>query len=298
MRKPYGLGLIAAAMLIVMSSDSLAGGAWVPEPGHGWFSVGFNRKSGDRRLDADGSEFIPGRGRTHDFRYGYFSGEAGLIEKLSVNWTLTYLWGTESFDDPADDFSHQGFSDTWVGMRYRLRSGSWPMVAEVNARLPYLYEHNEEWLGLLKHDFTGLLFTERATERAGTFAGYGGYTIRQGSPTDQVRLGMSWAVPNTVPGFERLPFQVTVGLDGFISVGEPSPSEPSDRFGYRPRTPDSENYFTFNKSTWVRPFINFSRPIGNTGYGMDVGYGRIGPGDLGRNVHQYNDLYFGVYHSF
>ena len=288
----------SVVFLLLVTGEAAAGGAWVPDPGDGWFSVGFNRKSGDRRLNADGGEFIPGNGRTHDFRYAYFSGEVGLLKKLSSTWLVTYLWGKESFDDPEDNFSHQGFSDMWVGLRYQLHRGNLPIAAEVNARLPYLYEHGETWLGILKHDFTGLLYLERSTAGAGTFTGYGGYTIRQGSPTDQVRLGLYWGVPETLPVIEKLPFRVTLGIDGYVSVGEPSPSEPSDRFGYRPRTPTSVNYFTFNKSTWARPWVNFSVPVGTTGYGLDLGYGRIGPGDLGRSVHQYNDLFFGVHRSF
>jgi hypothetical protein len=298
MNRGHRVGYWGILLLLAVAGEVSAAGAWVPDPGDGWFSVGFNRKSGDRRLDDDSSEFIPSRGRTHDFRYAYFSGEAGLLKNLAANWTVTYLWATESFDIPEENFSHDGFSDMWVGLRYQLKRGRLPLVAEFNARLPYLYEHHDRYLGVLKHDFSGLLYVERPTGSAGTFGGYGGYTFRQGSPTNQVRLGTYWVVPETSSMIRKIPFRITVGLDGFVSVGEPSPSDSSDRFSYRPRRPTDVNYFTFNKSSWAKPWVDFSRPLGNTDFGFDFGYGMIGPGNLGSNVHEYGDLYFSVYRSF
>ena len=76
--------------------------AWVPEPGHGSLQLGYSDKMAHTSFDSTGNRFtnttvVNGvvRPSYHDFRYGHFSGEIGVLPRLSVRALVTYLYGLE-----------------------------------------------------------------------------------------------------------------------------------------------------------------------------------------------------------
>jgi hypothetical protein len=90
--------LLTLSLLVGIPETGLCGGAWVPAPGEGDLQLGFSRKTATSSWDVSGNSFdntTTFEGATvahhHDFRYGYLSGEVGLLNRLSTHFTMTYL---------------------------------------------------------------------------------------------------------------------------------------------------------------------------------------------------------------
>src|SRR5436305_8717890 len=98
MKRTYAL-LSFAALLLLLPHAATAGGAWVPEPGHGDVSLGFSDKFADRSWSVAGDAYYnrgANRQRSyHDFRYLYLSGETSPLKNLSIIYLFTYLDGYE-----------------------------------------------------------------------------------------------------------------------------------------------------------------------------------------------------------
>jgi hypothetical protein len=127
--------LIFCAFLLAPAAG-FCGGAWVPEPGKGDVQLGFSRKTASTSWNRDGDVYTntnaAGQISYHDFRYTYLSGEVGLFPRLSARYLVTYLYGLEGAH--IDEEKNVGFSDTWLGLKYALARGDWPMALAATER--------------------------------------------------------------------------------------------------------------------------------------------------------------------
>lgn len=173
-------GILAALLAIAIGAlarTAAAGGAWVPDPGDGDVELGFSRKTASTSWNTAGHSYqntttVDGHPTIsyHDFRYGYLSGEVGLVRNVSATFVFTYLYGLEG--PHGNEEKNVGFSDTWLGLKYQLKRGAVPMALGFTYRTPFLYDlpgaysrylydskgniraNSPEWRGLLKHDYT------------------------------------------------------------------------------------------------------------------------------------------------
>lgn len=295
-----GAGALLAA--VFLPTTVFAGGAWLPGKGNGDVQIGFSRKQADTSWDANGDILNhTGRAQSHDFRYGYVSGEVGVTEPLSVHFLVTYLWGLEG---PRDDQSKNvGFSDAWFGAKYRLRGGDWPMALAFTMRTdvfyaqegPYtrdLYDVNgnfvvesPEWRGVLKEDYSLTYLVSRSLAGGqGWWNFETGYTRREGAPADQVPVSsdIGW----------RLPWKdITIkGSAVFIrSLGNDSPRRPDDRFGSRPG-------YSFNDASMGRLGVSFGIPLGSEKrWTLEAGYNEW---VWGRSARRYEEPFLLVSRRF
>lgn len=197
---PYGVGCLAL-MVLTVASVSHAGGAWVPEAGAGDLQLGYSVKTADASWNPRGDTRLSES--WHIFRYVYTGGEVGLGKDVSFRYLVLYLDGLEG---PRGDMEHNaGFSEAFLGLKYQLVEGTWPMAIALNVRTSYLYdlpgtydrhEFDEEgnvdgvspeWRGLLGEDY-GLSFLVSRS----LFEGRGwtnlevGYSYRTGNLSDEI----------------------------------------------------------------------------------------------------------------
>lgn len=281
-----GLRCTLACLAIALINDlpARAGGAWVPTPGKGDVQLGFSRKTASSSWDANGDSFVNttvvnGK-RTisyHDFRYGYLSGEVGLLPRLSTRFLVTYLDG---YEGPHDDLEkNTGLSDAWFGLKLRLVEGSWPMALGATMRTPIFYDlpgaYNRylfdaqgnrrgvspEWRGVLKHDYTAsYLVSHSFFDGAGWVSLETGYTFREGAPADQIPFYVDAGYPLPWHGLRAK------GMATYVhSLGNDSPRQPNDRFG-------SNATFNFNDASHAKAGVSLIVPLGKGGSSLEVGY--------------------------
>lgn len=278
------LSMIALSLLVGFPGTGWCGGAWVPAPGQGDVQLGFSRKTATTSWDASGNAFDNTTlhdGETvahhHDFRYGYLSGEVGLLERFSTHFTVTYLHGLEG---PEEDLEkNTGLSDAWFGFKYALAQGEWPMALRATVRTPYFYDlpgaYNRhlfdsagnfrgvspEWRGLLKHDYTlSYVLSRSFREGRGWMNLEAGYTWREGAPADQLPVSAELGWP--------LPWGGAAVKGSFIAVGSlgnDSLARPDDRFRAR-------DTFNFNDASMARAGVSLILPVGTWGSTVELGY--------------------------
>ena len=274
----------AIAFLFCLASipeAAYCGGAWVPPQGKGDFQFGLSRKTASTSWNTDGDTFVNGtnnRVSYHDFRYAYLSGEIGLLPRLSTRFLFTYLDG---YEGPHDDLEkNAGLSDAWVGLKYELAKGSWPMALSATLRTPYFYDVNgpynrylfsangqrrtvsPEWRGLLKRDLSlTYLLSHSYREGRGWVNFETGYTWREGAPADQIPVSAEVGYPLPVLN------AAVKGSAVFVrSLGNTSPRQPDDRFGSGATT-------NFNDASMARLGISFIAPLGRSGKtNLEAGY--------------------------
>lgn len=276
--------LLLLALLVGVPEAALCGGAWVPAPGQGDIQLGFSRKTASSSWDASGNAFDNTtvlNGATvahyHDFRYGYLSGEVGLLNRLSTHFTMSYLYGLEG---PHEDLEkNSGLSEAWFGLKYALAEGDWPMALRATVRTPYFYDISgpynrylfdangnrrgvsSEWRGLLKHDYTlTYVLSHSFREGQGWMNLETGYSWREGAPADQlpVNAELGWPLPW---GGARVKGSILY----VQSLGNDSPARPDDRFRAR-------STFNFNDASMARGGVSFIVPVGNRGATVELGY--------------------------
>jgi hypothetical protein len=245
-------------------SDAQAGGGWVAEPGHGYASIGYSQKTARTSWNSQGEPFNnvtgnPPVANWHDFRYVYVSGEAGVVKNVAVNWLFTWLDGYEGPE--ANPERNHGMSDCWLGARYAVRKGAWPVAAGFVVRTPFFYDmigpytrhlYNEdgeevtlspEWRGVLKHDYTVYGAVSRSLAGGRGWASLdAGFTWRAGSPADKLPINLDAGYPLPVR-FRNTRLKV---MANFVqSMGNEDPREPDDRFG-------GNSNFNFNDASMLR----------------------------------------------
>ncbi len=300
---------VAAAGLLVSgaaAAPALAGGAWVPPPGHGYVYLGFSRKTAGSSWAVDGHAYdnvssSTGKVSWHDFRYLYLFGEVGVFKNFSVVLTPTWLYGLEG---PKDNYEKNvGLSDAWIGFKYQVAKGSFPMALGFNHRTPYFYDlpgpYNRhlfdasgrvegvspEWRGLLKHDYSISCLASRSLARyRGWSTLEAGYTWRDGAPADQVFANADAGYP--------LPFWgAHVKATGHFehSVGHDSPRQPDDRFGASATN-------NFNRASYLKLGASAIVPFGsNKEWSAEVGYNQW---VWGRSARRYKEPYVSLGRSF
>jgi len=304
MRRTASALALAAAVLLPLAAapPASAGGAWVPDPGDGWIQLGGSRKTAHTSWDAHGGGLVnTGRFQNHDFRYAYLSGEAGVVDRLSVTWLVTWLHGLEGPTGHLHE--NTGWSDAWVGAKYRLTEGRTPTALGLTVRTPILYDQDgpytlelydddgnfvglsDEWRGLLKHDVTLSYLASRSLwEGAGWASLETGYTWREGAPADQLPLSVEVGFPLNV---WRL--KAKAAALGVWSLGNDSQREPDDRFGGR-------SSFNFNDASMGRVGLSLIVPVDPAGrLDLEAGYNVW---VWGRSARQYEEPFLGFVTTF
>jgi hypothetical protein len=301
------LGRLALSGVLVLGSvlTADAGGAWTPTPGHGYVYMGFSRKSADSSWTPDGTSRLnanaSGVVSWHDFRYIYLTAEVGILPNLSVMLTPTWLYGLEGAKTAYE--KNVGLSDAWIGLKYQMVKGGMPMAIAFNHRNDYFYDlegpYNRhlfdddgdfrgvspEWRGLLKHDYSlSYLVSRSIANYRGWGSLEGGYTWRDGAPSDQVFFNADAGYP--------LPFWgALVKAAGHleVSVGEDSPRQPDDRFGASATN-------NFNKASYLKLGGAAIVPFGgNKEWALEVGYNQW---VWGRSARRYHEPYVSLGRSF
>lgn len=330
----------ALVFVLIICNEAFAGGPWVLGKGQADLSIGFSRKVGKQRWapTVDNNEtsknyaddiityslITPADsttvdGKFHDFRYYYFQGAVGLAKNLELNWTINWLVGREAsrtnpktgqlyqYPEQSGPNSHyaiweinEGFTDSWLGLKYQFLHKNWPMAIEINSRFPDLYnqpgheytrynyqytsqtipngdtsyivkdtliEPSSEWRGLNKRDFAALVHFGHSFFKDGAlyFQGYGGYNIRQGAFADQVMFnvnaGYTWRINN------HLFIIPSVLFDYIGGVGNGGQPDLTDRF-----FSVYKNY-NFNNSKAFRGYANLDVVIYNR-FAAKIGVGQ------------------------
>jgi hypothetical protein len=269
---------------LLIPAAGFCGGAWVPDPGKGDVELGFSRKTASSSWDVDGNAYtnttvVNGKKviSYHDFRYTYLSGEVGVFHRLSARYLFTYLYGLEGAH--VDEEKNVGFSDAWLGLKYALTQGSWPMALAATERTPFLYDlpgaYNRylydaqgnrrgvspEWRGLLKRDYSlTYLVSHSFLDGRGWMNFETGYTWREGAPADQVPLTAEIGYP--LPWWGMAVKGSVVAVE---SLGNDSPAEPDDRF----KASATNN---FNDASMVKAGVSLIAPLNGRGLDLEVGY--------------------------
>lgn len=191
-----------------------AGGAWVPELGDGDVVLGYSYKTANTSWNPRGGT------RYHDswhiFRYVYQGGEVGLDRRLSLTYLALYLDGLEG--ERGDMEHNAGPSELYLGLKYGLREGTWPMAVAVDLRTSYLYDlqgpydrHlflpdeddidgdgdteeavfkgvSPEWRGLLGEDYGLSFLVSRSLFETGWFNARVGYRYRTTNLSDEIPM--------------------------------------------------------------------------------------------------------------
>jgi hypothetical protein len=298
MKRSYSRALWALIASLAIPSAAWAGGAWVPDPGHGDVALGYSDKSADTSWDVDGHSYInrgANRQRSyHDFRYVYLSGEAGLFRRLSATYLVTYLDGYEGVR--SNEEHNAGFSDAWLGLKYALRQGDLPMAIAFTYRTPYLYDlqgrYNRhlfdqngriigvspEWRGLLKHDYGLSYLISRSMLGRGWWNAQAGYTWREGAPADAIPISFDAGFPLPFLGSWAKVAGVYVG-----SAHNDTPAQPDDRFG-------SSATNNFNDASMFKAGVSWLVPIARSQrWYFEVGYNQW---FWGRSARRYNEPFF------
>jgi hypothetical protein len=300
----------ALALVVVLltgfAGDALAGGGWVPDPGDGYASLGYSRKTAHQSWNANGLPFdnvsgSPPVAAHHDFRYGYLSGEAGVVRNVSVLWLMTYLDG---FEGPHGNMErNRGLSDAWFGAKYAVRRGGWPVAVGATVRTPFFYDvigpytrhlYNDdgeevslspEWRGILKHDLTLYGAVSRSIAGGRGWASFdAGYRFRQGAPADEFPMNADLGYPLPV-SFANTRFKL--GVNFVHSLGNETPREPDDRFG-------GNATFSFNDASMLRVAGSFVADV--TGpLTAEVGYAQW---VWGNSARRYKEPFFALGYNY
>ena len=291
-----------ACVLTLCAASANAGGAWLPEAGHGTLYQGYSRKTANTSWDAAGTGFTnTGRFENHDFRYHYLSGEVGLGRRLSATFLVTYLDGREG---PSGHLERNaGLSDAWFGLKWGLTDGVWKSALALTARTAEFYDiegpysrdlyddegeflgHSPEWRGLLREDYTlESVFSRSLDAGRAWVTASAGYTYRVGAPADQVPVLGEYGWWS---GSRRYAVKVQALL--VRSLGNDSARGPSDRFGSRAT-------FNFNDASMGRVGASLIVPFGGQGHwSVEAGYNVW---VWGRSARQYEEPFFAVGRSF
>jgi len=279
----------------------------MPPPGRGDIQLGFSRKTASSSWDASGDAFgntttVGGKlvPHYHDFRYAYVSGEIGLHQRLSARFLVTWLHGLEGAHQDLE--KNTGWSDAWVGLKYNVSRGNWPMAVAATTRTPALYDlpgtYNRylfdssgnrrgvspEWRGVLKRDYTMSYIVSHSFRDRGWFSLESGYTWREGAPADQIPFSGEAGWPLSWRGAA-----VKGSLTTVISLGNDSPAQPDDRFRAR-----ADGTFNFNDASMMKGSVSLIVPLQHR-VDVEIGYSQW---LWGRSARRYREPYASVGYRF
>lgn len=286
-----------ALTLAVTASRVEAGGAWVPAKGEGDLQLGYSVKTADSSWTARGDSVD--NASWHIFRYVYSGGEAGLGKGFSFRYLVLYLDGLEG---RRGDMEHNaGLSEAFLGMKYQIKTGTWPMAVAFNHRSSYLYDlpgqydrHlftdaqngdavfkgvSPEWRGLLGEDYGLSFLVSRSIRNGGWMNFEAGYNYRTTNLGDEIPVYFDIGYP--------IPWQ-EIKLKGSYrwvqSVGNNSDERiPSDRFGCSATN-------CFPDASMMAVGLGFFRDFGaEKKWYAEAGYNQW---VWGRSARQYGEPYF------
>jgi hypothetical protein len=299
--------VLAAACALGAAASLSAGGAWVPDPGTGWASLGFSRKTASTSWDGQGKAFLnttrDGVISYHDFRYVYLSGEVGVVRNLSFEFLITYLYGLEG--PHSDPEKNAGLSDSWLGAKYQVLHGELPVAVEFVYRTPYFYDlpgaysrylynsdgtrrtPSPEWRGLLNHDYTINAWVSRSFDGGKSWTSLSlGYTWREGAPADQIPA--SFEAGHFLFGIEGAYGKLTALY--VRSRANNSTPQPDDRFSM------IGDHYNFNRASMARVGITLGLPISKRHrWSAEIGYNQW---VWGRSARRYREPFVSVFHAF
>lgn len=290
----YRRSIVVAAVACLLPSVASAGGAWVPEKWQGDFQLGYSVKTADSSWSPTGVS--RDNASWHIFRYVYTGGEVGVGAGFSFRYLVLYLDGLEGERGAMEH--NAGMSEAFLGVKYRLREGDWPMALAFNHRTSYLYDlpgtydrHlfeddgtfkgvSPEWRGLLGEDYGLSYLVSRSLAGGAGWANLeAGYTYRTGNLSDEIPVYVEAAWP--------LPWQdlkIKGSLRWVQSVGNHGDErDPDDRFGCSPNN-------CFPDASMAAVGVSFFRDLG----AQRRWYGELGFNQWvwGRSARQYDEPYF------
>jgi hypothetical protein len=336
--------------LTCFAVDLYAGGPWALKPGKVKLTVGFSRKTATTRwrdgvlVDPPDSSTVDGM--FHDFQYGYLYGEVGIVEGLELSATINYLWGYEASTrdpltnalrkDPATGRSqavwelNQGFTDSWLNLKYQFLEGEYPMAVMLSTRFPDLYdepshvytrynrrdytvvydssmadggdtvlrvqktsvEPSSEWRGLLKRDLALIVLAGHSFGNDGYVSASLGYNARQGAFADQVMFSIDGGY--NIPVSNDLAVMPKVLFDYTGGLGNGGIPDSTDRFGGSDSRGLPAANMNFNNGRYGRLYgsavVSFMEK-----YALELGVGRW---IFGNGSAQYWETYAQMTYAF
>lgn len=329
--------LLGILFLAIIAPDVQAGGPWTQKKGKVRLTFGYSRKTSGARWGDDGVLNKPAdstllNGLFHDFRYGYISGEVGITDQLELSGTINYLWGYERVSrDPKTGKSikpqweiNEGFTDSWLNLKYQFLGGDFPVAAMISTRFPDLYnepseiysryetrtctyaitkqtldgrdtvvkrtdtmpEATSEWRGLLKRDLGIHVLAGHSFNGDGYVQAMLGYNLRQGAFADQVMFSVDGGYNiEVMKGWTVMP---KVAFDYTGGVGNGNVSDSTDRFASRDALGNGTKNAGFNNAKYGRLYGSVVIGPSDGQYALDLGIGRW---LFGRGAVQYTETY-------
>ncbi len=315
------LSTVVAVILAFVAIDLHAGGPWTQKKGKTRLSFGFSRKTAgtlwrENKLETpDDSTLVDGL--FHDFQYAYLSAEIGIIDNLELSGTINYLWGYERVTSNPNTGQvvppywelNQGFTDSWLNLKYQFLEGEVPMAVMLSSRFPDLYdepghvyarhatrtytttfdtlgadgtdslvrlnqkivEPTSEWRGLLKRDFGVHLLVGHSFGGDGYIEGQLAYNFRQAAYADQVIISIDGGY--TIPISQGWAITPKILFDYTGGVGNGLVPDESDRFQFRDQQGRPRKNYYFNNGRYGRLYGSVGVG-GNQAYGLEIGAGR------------------------
>lgn len=315
------ISTVAALILLVVGTDLHAGGPWAQKKGKSRFTFGYSRKTAGTLWRNGVLEIQPDStlvdGLFHDFQYAYLGFETGIIDNLELSGTINYLWGYERARSnpntgqavPAYWELNQGFTDSWLNLKYQFLEGEYPMAVMVSSRFPDLYdepghvytryvtrtynktidtigvdgadtvmnrstkivEPTSEWRGLLKRDLGIHLLAGHSFGSDGYIQAMLAYNFRQDAFADQVIFSVDGGY--NIPVSSNWSVMPKLAFDYTGGVGNGEVPDESDRFQFRDAKgrPAANNYF--NNGRYGRLYGSVIVSADDT-YGLELGAGR------------------------
>jgi len=184
--------IIVAGLMINLAQA----GAWTPRKGEVYLKLSANDFKSSSNFNIDGDVFDP----FADFedRYAKFRDrnlqlylEMGLTDKLAFVSSVTYkdLQQRTKLPNLEVGADNDGFADVDLGVRYRLTEGANVVSLGLTAKLPYLYDDDDNFfeLGNGQEDFDLRVLYGRSLGK-GFYGGLeGAYRWRTDEPSDEYR---------------------------------------------------------------------------------------------------------------
>lgn len=315
------LSTVAALILMFLAIDLHAGGPWAQKKGKTRLTFGFSRKTAGSRwtngvLDTPHDSTLVD-GLFHDFQYAYLGAEIGIIDNLELSGTINYLWGYERATSNPNTGErtkpywelNQGFTDSWLNLKYQFLHDEIPMAVMVSTRFPDLYdepghvytryvtrfytrtersvtaegadtvysvrdtlvEPTSEWRGLLKRDYGVHLLAGHSFGADGYIQGQLAYNFRQGAYADQVIFSIDGGY--NIPISSKWTVMPKAAFDYTGGLGNGGAPDESDRFAARHPDGEPRRNNNFNNGRYGRLYGAVA-VSGDDTYGLEVGVGR------------------------
>ena len=191
----------------MISSSAALAGAWVAEKGSGYAKFGVQDYSADDFFGTN-EEFAEFNGTNLSFY-----GEEGLGKGFAIYGSILYS-DIEQLSTDGSQIQSEGFGDFEIGLRKQIVSKPFVLSASVLAKLPYLYDEDDELpRGNGQEDFEGRVLFGKSLHPYGYVGLEAAYRARLEDPSDEIRYLVEYGVSFTKNFYFR------TKLDGIEAVG-------------------------------------------------------------------------------